>query len=180
PSVVSASGAVTFTIQGVATGSSTEGVTTDVTTTATAISFGSLSLGVDRNAAQRLTVSTNATEGYQMLMYERQNLTAGGGASISDITGTNATPSTWVAGCLVSAQSCYGYHAGDNTLAGGSTRFLLNDTYAALDGSLAEVAYSSGPVSTESTDIVYRIRANVSQPAGVYESKVVYIVVPVF
>ena len=180
PSIVSASGEVTFTVSGIPTGSSTEGVTMDITTTALSIPFGSLSLGIDRNAAQRLTVSTNASNGYQVFAYERQPLTAGSGATIAGVTGTNAAPVGWSSGCSPAAPSCFGYHAGDNTLAGGSTRFLVSDTYAALTDTPAEVAYSGGPVPTESTDIVYRIRVNAAQTAGLYESKLVYIVVPVF
>jgi hypothetical protein len=180
PSLVAQSGSVSFSIFGIESGSSTEGVVTDVTTTPTAVPFGTLSLGVDKNAAQRFVVSTNASQGYQVLAYERQNLTAGIGASIQDITGTNLSPTAWATGCVVSSTSCYGYHAGDNTLSGGSTRFLANDTFASLTGTLSEVAYSSVPVSSQSTDIVYRIRLGANQPAGQYEGRVVYIVVPVF
>ncbi len=180
PSLSTEGASLTFTISGIDTGSSTEGIVTDITTTATSVPFGSLTVGVPKNAAQRLTVSTNASEGYQVLAYERQDLTASLGVTIDDVTGTNLAPTDWSTGCTAGAASCYGYHVGDNTLAGGSTRFLLNDTYAALEGSLAEVAYSSGPVSGESTDIVYRIQVGINQPAGMYESDIVYIVVPVF
>ena len=180
PSLSTEGATLTFSISGIAAGAATEGVTMDATTTATSVPFGSLPLGVDQKAAQTLTVTTNATEGYQIFMFERQDLTAGSGATIGDVTGTNSTPQTWATGCTGTATSCYGYHVGDNTLAGGSTRFLLHDTYAALTSSLAEVAYSSGPVTNESTDIVYRIQANVNQPAGQYESNVAFIVVPVF
>jgi len=56
----------------------------------------------------------------------------------------------------------------------------VNDTFAALTSTSSEIAYSSVPVASESTDIVYRISTSQNQPAGVYESKIVYIVVPVF
>jgi len=180
PSLSTEGASLTFSITGIETGSTTEGVVTDITTTATSVPFGSLAVGVPKSAAQRLTISTNASEGYQVLAYERQDLTAQVGATIDDVTGTNFAPTSWSTGCNATATSCYGYHAGDNTLAGGSTRFLVNDTYAALDGSLAEIAYSSGPVTDESTDIVYRIKVGAGQSAGRYESSIVYIVVPVF
>jgi hypothetical protein len=180
PSVVAQSGSLTFSITGIESGSSTEGVLTDVTTTPTSVPFGSLVFGSDKNAAQRMTVSTNAASGYQVFAYERQDLTAGIGATIQDIAGTNLSPSPWGTACTGVAMSCYGYHTGDNTLSSGSTRFLLNDTYAALTGVASEVAYSSGPVINESTDIVYRIRTSTSQPAGRYESKIVYLAVPTF
>lgn len=179
PSISTEGATLSFSINGVAEGISTEGVVTDVTSSATSIPFGSLTLGVPKNAAQRLSVTTNASEGYQILAFERQDLLSGAGV-IEDVTGSNTSPIPWSSGCLVSAQSCYGYHIGDNTLLGGSTRFLLNDTYAPLTDSLEEVAYSSGPVQNESTDIIYRVKVGSGQPAGQYESKIVYIVVPVF
>ena len=179
PSLSTEGAALTFSISGITSGAATEGVTTDVTTTATSVPFGTLAVDAEKNAAQRLTVTTNGTEGYQILAYERQDLSAAG-ATIGDVTGTNAVPQTWTSGCTVGATSCYGYHVGDNTLAGGSMRFLVDDTYAALTSTPEEVAYSSGPVSSESTDMVYRIKVGTLQPAGHYQSKMVYIVVPVF
>ena len=180
PSLATQSATLTFSISGLASGTTTEGVTLDVTTTATSVPFGPLSFNTPKNAGQRLTVTTNATEGYQVLMYERQDLTAGGGTTIADITGTNLAPVGWNTGCLISVSGCYGYHVGDNTLSGGSTRFLVTDTFASASTTPAEVAYSSGPASAESTDIVYRVEIRSGQPAGYYESKIVYVVIPVF
>jgi hypothetical protein len=180
PSLSTEGATLNFSITGINAGVVTEGVTTDITSTATALPFGSLTLGTPKNAAQRLIVTTNASEGYQILAYEQQDLVSSGGAVIEDVSGSNDSPLPWSTGCLVSAQSCYGYHVGDNTLAGGSSRFLLNDTFAPLTGALEEVAYSSGPVRDESTDIIYRVKVSSGQSAGLYESRIVYIVVPVF
>lgn len=180
PSLSTQEAVLTFSIEGVSSGVETEGVTADVTTTATALPFGSLTLGVPKNAVQRLVVSTNASEGYQILAFERQDLISTTGSTIEDISGTNIAPVSWSTGCSAVAESCYGYHVGDNTLVGGSNRFLANDTYAPLTGSLAEVAYSSGPVTDEATDIIYRVNVEAGQPAGKYESKIVYIIIPVF
>jgi len=180
PSLSTEGTQLTFTISGFAASTSIEGITTVATTTATSVPFGVLPLGVDRAAAQRLTVSTNATQGYQVLALERGDLESANGATISDVTGTNAAPLAWSTVCSIVADSCFGYHVGDNTLSGGSTRFLSNDTYAALTSTPSEVAYSSAPVTSESTDIVYRIQANPGQTAGQYESKVVFVVVPVY
>ncbi len=179
PSLSTEGASLSFSIGGVDSGVTTEGFAMDVTTTATSVPFGSLSLGVPKNAAQRLTVSTNATEGYQVLAYEQQNLISGGG-TIEDVSGTNAAPTAWSVGCPAGATSCYGYHAGDNTMEGGSNRFLLDDTFAAFTGIMEEVAYSSGPALNESTDIIYRVEVGAGQPAGRYQSKVTYIIVPVF
>ena len=179
PSLTTEGASLTLSVSGIASGVATQGVVTDIETTHTDISFGVLSPGVPKNAAQRLTVTTNASEGYQVFVYERQPLTAGS-AIIQPVAGTNQNPLPWSVGCMATATSCYGYHTGDNILSGGSTRFLIDDTYAALSSTPSEIAYSSLPVTAQSTDIVYRIEVRAGQPAGRYESNLVYIVVPVF
>jgi hypothetical protein len=65
-------------------------------------------------------------------------------------------------------------------LLGGSARFAPNDTYAAFTGSADEVAYSAGPATDRTTNMVYRVEARTLQEAGQYSSSIVYIVVPVF
>jgi hypothetical protein len=179
PSLSTEGASITLTTIGLPAGTTTEGVTLDVASTPTSIDFGSLPVGSDVNAAYRLNVTTSANEGYSVYMYQRQGLQMGGEV-IQPISGTNASPVTWATGCLGGAVSCYGYHAGDDTLAGGSTRFALDNSYAALTSSLDEVAYSDVPVAGEVTDIIYRTRVSEAQIAGVYESSVVFIIVPTF
>jgi hypothetical protein len=180
PSLSTEGATLTSTMSGITIGSNTEGITTDITTTATSVPFGSLTIGSAKVGAQRLSVTTNAPNGYQILVYERQDLTNSGGGTIQDVSGTNISPSTWTLGCPGGSVSCFGYHAGDNTLAGGSNRFLLDDTFAAMTANLEEIAYSAGPVSGEETDVVYKIEVGETQPAGLYESNIVYVIVPVF
>ncbi|MEL6803541.1 MAG: hypothetical protein AAFO91_07160, partial [Bacteroidota bacterium] len=84
----------------------------------------------------------------------------------------------WSAGCA-GADFCYGYNSVDDALAVGSTRFAPNDSYAAFTTTPAEIMYSSAP-SSDSTDIVYKLQINDLQPAGDYQTNVVYLVVPVF
>lgn len=180
PSVSVEGVSLTFTISGLSNGTSTEGVTTDATSTATTVPFGALSVDTQTEVAQRVSVSTSANEGYQLYAFQRQGLIRSGSIAIDPITGTNASPSAWSTGCEVSASGCYGYHAGDDALSGGSTRFSANDTYAQFDGTAREVAFSSVPVTSEVTDIVYKVRVTNQQEAGDYESSIVYIVVPTF
>ncbi len=180
PSIQVAGAELTFTIGGLGSGVTTEGITTDVTTTATAIPFGTLNVDTDTEAAQRMTVTTSATNGYQIFAFGRQELIRSGGAAIDGVSGTNASPSAWSTGCAASAAGCYGYHAGDDSLADSSTRFAANDTYAAFTTSSAEVAYDSAPVTTSTVDMVYKVKAGNTQEAGDYTSSVVYIIVPTF
>jgi len=181
PSILTGGTSLTFSINGLEAATSTEGVTTDITTTGGDIAFGTLPISTTLTAAQRLTVSTNATQGYEIFTFAREGFIATNGAEIDPVTGTNISPSGWNTGCNAGAPGCFGYHAGDDVLNGGSTRFAANDTYAQFSTTTPnEVAYSAGPATDRSTDVVYRVVARGTQDAGEYSTEIVYIVVPTF
>jgi len=149
-----------------------------VTTTATEVPFGSLAISAQTEAAQRLTVTTNATAGYRIYAFTRQGLLSGG-SEIAAVSGTNASPSAWSTGC--SGDGCFGYHTGDDVLSGASpARFGANDTYAGFTSSLSEVAYSAIPISNDVTDLIYKLQIQSPQSAGHYSTNAVFIAVPVF
>lgn len=178
PSLTTESASMTFAVLAVSSGTTTEGITTDVTTTATSIPFGTLTSNVAKEAAQKLQVSTNAPNGYKIYLYQDTPMLSGVGDQIDDVSGTNASPAAWaVPG---GQHSAVGYHAGDNLLSAGSTRFAADDTYAALESTAREIVHTGGPVTTEETDTVYKIEVQPLQPAGNYSGGVGYIVVPVF
>ena len=102
----------------------------------------------------------------------------GGAAEISPVDAVNASPAAWALPSL--ALGAYGYHTTDAALAGGSTRFSANNTYAKFEIDPKEIAYSSAPVTNETTDVVYKTQVTDQQNAGLYDSKVIYIIVPVF
>ncbi len=177
PSLVTEGPLLSLTLSGLPAGTSTAGVVTDVATNPAGIPFGALELNTDMIAAHRITVETNATEGYQLLKFARNQLLSSNGSTIPSITANNAIPSSWASACNVSATGCFGYHATDSTLKNGSTRFAPTDSYAGLETTPVEVMYSSIP-ATDTHDIVYRIRINELQPAGNYETEIVYLAVP--
>ena len=114
-----------------------------------------------------------------MLMYATQPLTNSYGDEVPSVTGTNGSPSGWSTGCNVSAIGCFGYHTGDDVLSGGSTRFAANDSYAAVSTTTPEeIMYSSTPAE-DTVDIVFKIQVSELQPAGEYNSEIVYIAIPV-
>jgi hypothetical protein len=180
PSLVSGGTNLTFTISGLSAGVSTEGVTTDIETTPTTISFGSLPLNGQVEGAQRLLVTTNATEGYQLFVFQDQGLVNQGLAEIPGVSATNPTPNGWSTACAATSTGCYGYHAGDDTLGGGSARFAPNDSFARLETAPREIAHSSLAVASDTVDVVYRTQVRIEQESGDYTSNVSYIVVPVF
>ena len=178
PSLVTEGAALTFTVAGLNKNTSTAGIVTDATTTPTAVGFGSLALGTDTEAAQRISISTNATEGYQVLMYATQQLLNSYSDSVAPVTGTNAAPLGWATGCSGAAIGCAGYHTTDATLEGGSSRFGATDSYAALDTTAKEIMYSSIP-SSDVQDIIYKLKISQLQAAGDYSTNITYIAVPV-
>lgn len=181
PSLVTEGASLTFSLQGVASTTVVEGVTADVSTTAVTVPYGRLSINTDVEAAHRLIVTTNAPEGYQIYMTTASDLVNSSGDTIPPIVGTNASPNAWNTGCGAGAQGCFGYHAGDDTLEGLSTRFAAPDTYARFSTTtLDEVVYAGGPVENDTNDIVYKIKARSLQEAGQYTTNIRYIAVPVF
>ena len=181
PSVVTEGGSLVFTMDGVTAGQMTEGVMTDVATTPVSVPFGGIQPGTDYVAAYRLNVNTNATEGYQMFMYARQPMTDESGNEIPGVSADNTTPGAWSSVCSAVATGCVGYHAGDDSLSDGSTRFAPDDTYAAFSTStLEEVMYSSQPSINDTTDIILRLQVSDLQPAGDYQKEIVFVSVPVY
>lgn len=169
---------LTILVNGVNAGVSIAGVTTDVATNATSIGFGSLPVGSSVEAAQEVAISTNATEGYQLLFKYSQPLQNDYGDPIANITSTNASPQGWATACP-GTTSCFGYHTTDATLWGGSTRFSPIDSYAALSTSPAEIMYNSAS-TTESHSVIYRVSVTANQYAGDYVTDIAYIALTIF
>ncbi len=180
PSLVTTGATLVFTVEGLPSGTTTDSYVTDATTTPSSVAFGTVPFDTEFEAAHRLAVDTNATEGYQVLMYSDQQLLNAYGSQIEPVAGTNAVPLSWDNGCAADADSCFGYHVGDDSLQGVSpARFGSDDSFAAFSQSPQEVMYSSIPAS-DSHDIVYKIQVEENQPSGAYETNVTYIAVPVF
>ena len=179
PSVATGGTSLSFTVAGLGSGVSTEGITTDVTTTSTSIPLGTLTAGTSVEAAQRLTVTTNAPQGYQVYAYTNHGLTGKSSTEIPVVSGTNAVPVAWAV--TSGATGAFGYHAGQDVLAGSSTRFTANDTYAQFDTTAREIDYSSVPVTSgSSSDLVVRVQITSLQQASIYSATLSYIVVPTF
>ena len=181
PSLVTEGASLIFGMSGIASSTTLEGVTTDIDTAPTLIPFGHVPIETFVEGAYRLTVNSNGTEGYQVFMMMTGDLLSSSGTYIKPITSTNAAPASWATGCDAGAASCFGYHTGDDTLQGGSTRFSAIDTYAQMSTTtLEEVSFSSQPVANETTDIIFRLLVRQMQDAGQYESRMMYVSIPVF
>ena len=179
PSLVTEGATLTFGVAGLASSVSTAGIVTDVTTSATDIPFGTLPFNTDYEAAQRMTVTTNATQGYQVLKFATDQMRNGFGDAVPAVTGTNATPSGWSTGCVTLTTGCFGYHTTDATLQSGSSRFAATDSYAALETTPREIMFSSIPITGDIQDLVYKVKVGNNQPVGDYTTTITYIAVPV-
>lgn len=181
PSVVIEGASLVFSMQGLTPGTVIDGETLDATSTPGVISFGRVPFDTQYNAGYRLSLQTNATEGYQVLMYADQQLQNEYGTAITPVEGTNASPMNWSpAGCSPTAIGCFGYHPEDDTLSGSSpSRFSANDTYAALSTNPEEVMYNSFPLD-DTHDILYKLQVSQDQPAGLYDTTINFLAIPVF
>ncbi|MGB7958164.1 MAG: hypothetical protein WCF77_05010 [Minisyncoccia bacterium] len=180
PSLVTQGATITFAIGGLPQSTSTNGVVTNVGTTATGIPFGTLALGTSTIGAQRLWVTTNAANGYEVYTEEDQPLADSRGDQVPGISGTNGSPVAWSSGCTATSTGCYGYHAGSPVLSGGSVRFAAADSYAALTPTIAEVGYGGVPTNSSTMDMIYRIQIAGTQVTGAYQNNLTYVVAPSF
>jgi hypothetical protein len=180
PSLVTQGATMTFVVSGLPQSTSTNGVVTNISSTAAAIPFGTLTVGTSTIAAQRLSVTTNAAYGYEIYVADDQPMENSYGNTVPGVLGTNNSPLSWSLGCPATLSGCYGYHPGSPVLSGGSTRFAADDSYAAPTSSIAEVGYGAAPVTSSTMDMVYRLQVAGNQNTGSYKDNIMYIVAPSF
>lgn len=186
----------TFTVTGMDSTTSVNGTTTNITTTATTIPFGSLTPNTPKVASQRLNVTTNASHGFTVTV----NATSSTGGSLVSGAGDdidffkdgarNSTPTAWTAPTnSTGAENTYGHFgvtSSDSTLSGGdpfgsdlwagnfystTTREVFYHTVAA-DGTTADVG---------STTVGYAIQVGTLQEAGTdYTTTLTYVATPIF
>lgn len=180
PSLVTQGAILTFSVAGLPQGTSTNGIVTNVSTTPAGVSFGTLIIASSVTAAQRLSVSTNATNGYELYALQDAPLTDAHGDNVPGVAGTNSSPLPWTSACSSSSSGCYGYHPGSPVLAGGSTRFAPDDSYAALTSQAAEVGFGAFPTTGSTMDIVYRLQIAGTQGNGSYQNNIIYVAAPSF
>jgi len=193
---------LSFEVDGVDNNTSACGQTTDVTTTATSVPWGTLSTpNTFKEAAHTLTVSTNAGNGYTVKIEENDQMGLNGGACTGDSAGEsdNCIQDTTcnVSGCTESTSqdwtdaSTYrglGYSLAN--ISGSDAAFTYNEserTFSAkqiADQEAGEtkqtIMTNSGPVDSSQIYVCYRIAISGTQPAGYYYNKVKYIATATF
>lgn len=176
---------ISFSIAGIASGQSRCGITTDVTTTATGVPFGTMTLNTFKTLAQDLTVSTNASGGYVVTSSENDQLGLGGATSpfIPDTTcdGGTCTEST-AAEWNTATNNGFGYSL--HNVDAASIAFQYNDSgntfrskqFADITGAeTAQTIFSSTTVANaENAYVCYRLSVGATQAAGDYENQITY------
>jgi hypothetical protein len=184
----------TFSVAGLGGGETVNGTTTTGTSTATTIPFGLMQAGVDNatTTAQRLTVSTNASQGYVVTIQVDDTLRSSTGADIDLFNnGTESDiPQAWVSpSATVGNDATYGHWgitSGDNdTTARGGNEFT-SDTWIAASTTPRIVMGNDGPANgTVSgvgvTDVGFKIEISALQEAGDdYTAVLTYVATPTF
>lgn len=190
----------TFTINGVPSGTTVNDdvTTTSGTSTATTVPFGIIAPGVAKLMAQRLTVDTNALNGFSVTVFADQTLTAGNNATIDTFINGAATASSTVwqgpAGTMgvTTTYGHWGLTSDDNAVSGASTTKWGN-SQAQYQGNFVgvnnpvEVFYHNAAVTSNagmgigSTTVAYKVEITALQEAAKdYTATLTYIATPVF
>src|SRR3989338_9173194 len=186
---------LSFTVAAVASAASTCGQTTDVTTTAYSVPWGTLSTTDSfSEASQQLTVSTNADGGYSVTIEENDQMGKNGGSCSGASAGEslNCIEDTTCDGAACTEIASADWATATNNglgfslanQSGSDASFLYNEssrTFSSRQVADMEVPETkrtimtnTGPVSGSSAYVCYRITISVTQPAGYYYNKVKY------
>ncbi len=173
--------ALTFTIAGISNTACTlgNGSATAVTTTATAVPFGSMNANTFKKGCQLLTVNTNAGDGYTMTSQENDQMTNAGSQTIPDTTCDSGTCTESTGGAWTTASANHGLgHTcfGLNCVAGYSSGANYRQFASIADTETAQTIMSSStPVTNATSTVVYQLSVSGSQSSGDYTNTVVYI-----
>lgn len=188
---------IELTIAGIATGETACGSALDVTTTATSVPFGSVSITNFTNAAQNITVSTNADEGYAVttLASDQLNLITGTGVDTGtnipdtpgdDTAASHTTKDEWESTSTkgfgyslenVDANTIsFEYSDTDGGCTGGAGTFCAKQFADNSTVEAAQTIFNSGTTAdSENAYVCYRIIVASTQEAGTYTNAITYI-----
>lgn len=129
-----------------------------------------------------LTATSSASHGYVIYARAIQDMTCSntlicGAATISDWSGTNASPTTWSGGSFG-----FGYSTNDYDLQGGASNRFSGPNFAGFveTGFGDPVVDRTGPSSDQENVVTYRIAPGAIQNAGPYQTSIVYVIVATY
>jgi hypothetical protein len=142
----------------------------DLITTPSSIAFGNVSAGGSAtSAAQLLTTSTNAANGYSLYIRSTQALTDSNNDTIRDQSGTPASPASFDG---TTSQSSFAYTTDSSTVAFGSNKWAgLTTTNTNIDTKLS-------PQNATTLHVEYQLQLKNTQPPGTYSNVITYTATP--
>ena len=159
-------------------------------TSATSVSFGTLSLGSFNTLAQRFSCTTNAKSGYVVQVYENSPLTNfNTGTTIPDTNCDDATP------CSTASNNTWNTDVGTNRSEFGYSLESISSSGVAFEHSNVFKAKPFGvgsanaqtimsrattPSTIDQAYICYRITANNYQEAGTYQNSINFVATATF
>ena len=179
----------TFTVAGLPNGTDVNGDTTSTSTTATALDFGALSPGTPVILGQRLTVTTNARNGFSVTIVEDQNLQSATGADIDLFDDGNAvaTPQAWSAPSnTLGDEDTYGHFGITSEDSDLNTDEFGTQLYAGNFDTAREIFSHNQPsdgttADIGTTDIGFQVQIESLQEAGEdYTNVLTYVATPTF
>jgi hypothetical protein len=184
----------TFAVGGVAGGTTINGDTTTGTTSTTSIPFGKLVGGSATTTAQRLTVNTNASNGYVITVQTDGPLESTTGGVIDGFAngGDIDTPVTWASSPVgadvndATTWGHWGFTTDDATTTRGAGDEFDSQEYAAASTSPRVVMSHDGPTNGTGTGVGttlvgYKVEISNLQEAGDdYSTTLTYIATPTF
>jgi len=169
---------LSFTVNAVNASTSCDGTTTTAASTATTIPFGTVTTASNGIVCQDLTAATNATNGYTIYARYTNAPTNALSQTITDWTGTNASPTTFPA----AGTEAYGYTTSDASLGTGTANRFTSGSqkWAALTTSNAEVGYESAGVTSTTYHVGHQVGISSTTKPGTYTTTVIYTCTPVY
>jgi hypothetical protein len=172
---------LSFTLEGVPAGSVNNGITTSIASEFNLLPFGHLIVTVPKYAAHQLTVSTNATSGYQvtvkMLSYLQGNYPAN---NIDPFIASWSAPTTWTHpnGSLPNDNTGWiGANTTDTRVSGWDDAVAK---FGPVNSSENVVMYSNSADDGTTVVVTYAIEANIWQPSDLYSGQIVYNLYPLY
>ncbi len=176
----------TFTITGTATSTLVDAESTTGSTTPTLIAFGKLTAGVPKLMAQRLNVTTNARNGFNVTVESDGTLDSSNGADIDTFSNNTdvSTPTVWSSPTnLVANENTWG-HWGLTTM--DNVGLFDPAEYIAASTTPRNIFAHTGPADGTTNDIgsttvAYKVQISALQEAAQdYTSVLTYIATPTF
>lgn len=192
---------LSVTIAGTASGTSACGVTTDITTTPTSVPWGTIAnFATFQEAAQTVTISTNADAGYVVKAEENDQMGKDGLACTGSTAGEALSCIQDTLCGSVSCSESAGYYWTNTakyglgyTLSGSDASFVYDSTtepctttgggtstnfctrqFADQEATETKqtIMSNAGPVASSQISLCYRLNVSATQPAGYYFNKV--------